>query len=158
MLGVNAVELAGRFLARAEEALKPKLIQRRTDLAVTPPESVYSTLSFDTIEGGTATNTVPDRCRITFNRRLLPQEKVDDARRELLSLLEKFGEEEPRFRYDYRETYATEPVIVPEDGPLVQVAQRAVKSLGMEPRLLISAGSDDQRFVVHGAGITNCII
>jgi succinyl-diaminopimelate desuccinylase len=28
----------------------------------------------------------------------------------------------------------------------------------MEPRELISAGSDDQRFVVHGAGISNSII
>ncbi len=158
MLGVNAVELAGRFLAWVEDGLKPRLNRRKTELAVTPPEAIHSTLSFDTIEGGTATNTVPDRCRITFNRRLLPQERVDEARQELLSLLEEFEEEEPRFRYDYRETYATEPVIIPEDEPLVRVARHAIGSLGMKPRLLISAGSDDQRFIVHRAGITNCII
>jgi succinyl-diaminopimelate desuccinylase len=33
-----------------------------------------------------------------------------------------------------------------------------VRTLGLEPRLLISAGSDDQRFVVRGAGITNSLV
>ena len=31
-------------------------------------------------------------------------------------------------------------------------------ALGLEPRILISAGSDDQRFVVHNAGITNSLV
>ncbi|WP_273844220.1 M20 family metallopeptidase [Rubrobacter calidifluminis] len=157
MLGLNAVELAARFVSRVEEDLKPRLSQRRSSLAVTPAEAVCATLSFDTVQGGTATNTVPDRCRLTFNRRLVPQERLEEAREEILSLLEAFAGE-TGIRYDYRETYATEPVIIPEDEPLVRVARQAVRSLGMEPRLLISAGSDDQRFVVHGAGIENCIV
>ncbi len=41
---------------------------------------------------------------------------------------------------------------------MVQAAQRAVRALGLAPRILISAGSDDQRFVVHNAGITNSVI
>ena len=45
-----------------------------------------------------------------------------------------------------------------EDEPVVQAARRAVKALGLEPRILISAGSDDQRFVVHNAGITNSLV
>jgi succinyl-diaminopimelate desuccinylase len=33
-----------------------------------------------------------------------------------------------------------------------------VRRLGLEPKILISAGSDDQRFVVHRAGIANSLV
>ncbi|MBA2691548.1 MAG: ArgE/DapE family deacylase [Rubrobacter sp.] len=158
LLGTNAIELAARFLAHISDDLQPRLAKRTTDILVTPEESVSSTLSFDTISGGVATNIVPDRCVMTFNRRLIPGEDLDEARAELLSYLEGMKEEDARFRYEYRETYATDATLVPSDEPLVVAAKEAVKTLGMEPKELISAGSDDQRFAVHGAGITNSII
>lgn len=149
-LGVNAVEAMARYLAALDAELRPKLDERVTDLGVTPPEP-RSTLSFDTIRGGVATNIVPDRCTVTFNRRLLPGEDLDGARRDLLAPL-------AGVRHEYRELYATEPTLVGEEEPVVQAACRAVRELGLEPRLLISAGSDDQRFVVHRAGITNSLV
>jgi succinyl-diaminopimelate desuccinylase len=158
LLGVNAVEMAAEFLGAVNAELRPRLRERECEISVTPPESVHSTLSFDTINGGVATNIVPDRCRMTFNRRLLPGEDVDEARGELLSLLEKTSRGQERFRYGYRETYATAPVLVSEEEQLVKVAKNAVSSLGLTPKLLISAGSDDQRFVVQDAGIENSII
>lgn len=158
LLGTNAIELAAAFLHRVSFDLQPRLAARTTDLGVTPEESIHSTLSFDTIRGGVATNIVPDRCAMTFNRRLLPGEGVAAAREELLSHLEAHREDDPRFRYEYRETYATEATLVSSDEPLVVAAKRAVEGFGLAPRELISAGSDDQRFVVHDAGITNSII
>jgi succinyl-diaminopimelate desuccinylase len=150
-LGVNAVEAMARYLARLDADLRPQLDRRITDLGVTPPESIHSTLSFDTIRGGAATNIVPDRCTVTFNRRLLPGEDLDEARRELLAPLD-------GVRHSYRETYSTEPTLVSTDEPVIQAAVRAVRQLGLEPKILISAGSDDQRFVVHNAGITNSLV
>ena len=149
-LGVNAVEAMARYLARIDAELRPQLDARVTELGVTPPEP-RSTLSFDTIAGGVAPNIVPDRCTVTFNRRLLPGESLEAARAELLAPLD-------GVRHEYRELYATEPTLVGEDEPVVQAACRAVRALGLEPRLLISAGSDDQRFVVHRAGITNSLV
>ena len=149
-LGVNAVEAMARYLVAIDTQLRPLLDNRITGLGVTPPEP-RSTLSFDTIRGGAATNIVPDRCTVTFNRRLLPGEDLDAAREELLAPLQ--GQ-----RFDYRETYSTPPTLVDEHEPVVQATCRAVRALGLEPRILISAGSDDQRFVVHNAGITNSVI
>jgi succinyl-diaminopimelate desuccinylase len=149
-LGVNAVEAMARYLARLDAELRPELDARVTELGVTPDEP-HSTLSFDTIAGGAATNIVPDRCTVTFNRRLLPGEELDTARRELLAPLE-------GLKYDYHELYSTEPTLVSTEEPVVQAAVRAVRTLGLEPRILISAGSDDQRFVVHRAGITNSLV
>jgi succinyl-diaminopimelate desuccinylase len=150
-LGVNAVEAMARYLARLDADLRPLLDERITDLGVTPPESIHSTLSFDTIHGGAATNIVPDRCTVTFNRRLLPGEDLDAARAELLAPLD-------GTKFEYRELYSTEPTLVSTDEPVVQAAVRAVQRLGLEPKILISAGSDDQRFVVHNAGITNSLV
>jgi succinyl-diaminopimelate desuccinylase len=149
-LGVNAVEAMARYLAAIDRDLRPRLDERTTTYGVTPDEP-RATLSFDTIRGGAATNIVPDRCTVTFNRRLVPGEDLEAARRELLAPLE-------GAKYDYREFYSTEPVLVSPEEPAVRAACRAVETLGLEPRLLISAGSDDQRFVVNGAGITNSII
>jgi succinyl-diaminopimelate desuccinylase len=149
-LGVNAIEAMARYLAAIDRDLRPELDVRTTSYGVTPDEP-RATLSFDTITGGAATNIVPDRCTVTFNRRLVPGEDLERARRELLAPLQ--GEQ-----YDYRETYSTEPVLVSPEEPVVRAARTAVETLGMTPRLLISAGSDDQRFVVNGAGITNSVI
>jgi succinyl-diaminopimelate desuccinylase len=151
-LGINAVEAMARYLTAIDRDLRPLLEDRVTDLGVTPPEP-HSTLSFDTIHGGAATNIVPDRCTVTFNRRLLPGEDLDEARDELLAPLKALG-----LPYDYHEIYSTPPTLVGEEEPVVQAACRAVRDLGLEPRILISAGSDDQRFVVQGAGITNSLI
>jgi succinyl-diaminopimelate desuccinylase len=149
-LGSNAVEAMARYLAHLDAHLRPQLEQRVTDYGVTP-DNPRSTLSFDTIHGGHATNIVPDRCTVTFNRRLIPGEDLEQARRELLAPL-------ADVRHEYRELYSTEPTLVSEDEPVVAAAKRAVAALGLTPRVLISAGSDDQRFVVHNAGITNSLV
>ena len=65
---------------RWTRTLRPQLEQRVTDYGVTPDEP-RSTLSFDTIRGGAATNIVPDRCTVTFNRRLIPGEDLDTRAR-----------------------------------------------------------------------------
>lgn len=158
LLGVNAVEMAAEYLAAIDAELRPRLSERLCEYAVTPSESVHATLSFDTIEGGVATNIVPDRCTLSFNRRLLPGEELETAREELLRPLERVSKDQSRFRYHYKETYATPPTLVSDEEPLVKTAQRTISSLNLTPKLLISAGSDDQRFVVHNAGITNSII
>jgi succinyl-diaminopimelate desuccinylase len=157
-LGVNAVEIMARFLARVEQELQPKLRERVAGFHVLPVEASQSTLSFDTIQGGFATNIIPDRCTVTFNRRLVQPETIDGARREMLVILDAIKAEDSRFDYEYRETYATDPTQVSEDEPLVRIARDVIRDLGREPRVMISAGSHDQRFFVHGAGITNSIL
>jgi succinyl-diaminopimelate desuccinylase len=76
----------------------------------------------------------------------------------MLSILDEMQGEDPRIDYEYRETYATEPTLVSEDQPLVQIARRAIIEMGRTPRTTISAGSHDQRFIVRNAGISNAIL
>jgi acetylornithine deacetylase/succinyl-diaminopimelate desuccinylase family protein len=47
--------------------------------------------SVGVIRGGTGTAMVPDRCRISIDRRLLPGQRGEDAREEIAALVEELG-------------------------------------------------------------------
>lgn len=157
-LGANAIEAMARALATVDSELQPKLATRITKYGVTPADSTSATLSFDTITGGEATNIVPDRCSATFNRRLIPGEELHVARDELHRVFSAVCEQDPLLRLHYHERYHTEPVLVSTDEPIVDSTRNAVRALDQQPRMLISAGSDDQRFFVRDAGITNSVV
>jgi acetylornithine deacetylase ArgE len=81
--GENAIYHMARVLP-AVESFAGQLRSGRSDPLLGPP-----TLSVGVIEGGTSVNTVPDRCRISIDRRLIPGEDPDAAPAELLAWLQK---------------------------------------------------------------------
>src|SRR5262249_28934420 len=72
--GINAIYRMGRLLLAIEQYAE-LLCASRSDPLLGPP-----TLSVGRIEGGTSVNTVPDRCRIEVDRRLIPGEDPQEAR------------------------------------------------------------------------------
>jgi succinyl-diaminopimelate desuccinylase len=157
--GVNAVEHMASFINEATSKLKPQLRQRLNSYPVVPQSASSASLSFNMISGGTNVNSVPDQCTVAFDRRLVVDETLDAARNELLELLESLATSIPGFRYEYKERYATLPTWVSAEMPLVDAFQEAIQTvLGHEPGYVCSPGSDDQRFVVHDAGIAQCIV
>jgi acetylornithine deacetylase len=82
-LGVNAVYRMGRLLSVIER-YAADLRASRSDALLGPP-----TLSVGRIEGGTSVNTVPDRCLIEVDRRLIPGEAAEAARREFIEFLKR---------------------------------------------------------------------
>ena len=83
--GVNAVYRMGRLLA-AIEKYADKLRSSRSDALLGPP-----TMSVGRIDGGTSVNTVPDRCRIEIDRRILPGEQPLEAPGQLVAFLRREG-------------------------------------------------------------------
>ena len=157
--GINAIEHMARFIADVTQELKPRLHQRINRYPVVPSGAQAASLTFTMLNGGTNVNSVPDRCTVSFDRRLVTDERLEDARHELQELLARQAQDMPDFRYEYAERYATNPTWVREDTPLVQAFTEAVQDvLGRAPGYVCSPGSDDQRFVVHNAGIEQCIV
>ena len=157
--GVNAIEHMADFIAEAVHELRPRLQQRLNSVPIVPTSAMAASLTFGTIEGGTSINSLPERCTVSFNRRLVMSERLEDARAELCELLERHAREQRNFRYSYAERYATGPTWVSSETPLVQAFATAVQEvLGQAPGYVCSPGTDDQRFVVHDAGIEQCII
>jgi acetylornithine deacetylase ArgE len=72
-IGINAIYRMAVLLPHIQRYAE-ELRASHSDLRLGPP-----TLSVGRIEGGTSVNTVPDKCRIEIDRRLLPGEKAPAA-------------------------------------------------------------------------------
>jgi acetylornithine deacetylase len=79
--GINAIYRMGKVLVGIEKFAE-KLRGSRSDPLLGPP-----TLSVGRIEGGTSVNTVPDRCRIEIDRRVIPGEDAEAAPGQLTEFL-----------------------------------------------------------------------
>jgi succinyl-diaminopimelate desuccinylase len=88
-LGVNAVERAVPVLKSLMD-LKEKVERRKSAIGVHPDTGLafmQARLNINKIDGGIKANIVPDRCVITVDRRLIPEESLAEAEREILSCL-----------------------------------------------------------------------
>ena len=88
-LGENAVEKAALIL----EALlnsKPRVVSRKSRI-LTHPETgldrMTARLNINMIQGGLKVNIVPDQCTISIDRRLIPEENLTEARKEIMDTL-----------------------------------------------------------------------
>ncbi len=67
--GVNAISYASQMVGFVDELARKLSVREDNDTVFDVP---YSTLSVGTIQGGTATNIVPNLCEFTFDYRNLP--------------------------------------------------------------------------------------
>ncbi|KAJ7940537.1 succinyl-diaminopimelate desuccinylase [Mycena leptocephala] len=138
------------FILRANEKIAAKLAEKR-DPRVIPEEA-------QVLQAGSNTNSVPDLATLRFDRRLVPSETLDEARSQILSVLDELTDEIPGFAYKYQENYSTEPVWVDEDLEVCKIWRGAVETVLDTPAgIVCSPGSDDQRFFVRG-GIQQTIV
>lgn len=88
-LGVNAVENAVPLL-NALLRLKKKVNSRRSKIAANPETKLTkmeSRLNINVIKGGIKVNILPDECLISVDRRLIPEENLEEAEKELINVL-----------------------------------------------------------------------
>ncbi len=113
--GENAIRGAGRVLAALEGF----------DADTDPhPELGAPTLTPTVIDGGTATNQVPDECRITVDRRSVPPETAAGFADRLNDRLAA-PDAEAEFRFTDRETPFLEAFETPGDARVVEALREA---------------------------------
>jgi acetylornithine deacetylase/succinyl-diaminopimelate desuccinylase-like protein len=104
-LGINAIYRMAAVLpivARYAEELRAS----RSDPRLGPP-----TLSVGRIDGGTSVNTVPDKCRIEIDRRLLPGEKAPVALENLHDYLRRHVD--PAIAFTFSAPWLSAPPLSP---------------------------------------------
>jgi acetylornithine deacetylase len=105
-LGVNAIYHMAALLSHIERFAE-ELRTSRVDPLLGP-----ATLSVGRIEGGVSVNTVPDRCRVEIDRRLLPGEDADAAAGQLFVYLrERTGD---RIPFSFGDPWLSAPALSPE--------------------------------------------
>jgi len=101
-LGVNAIEKASKLVqALAEHNLK--LAEKRSEVSADPDtgvEFLRPSLTVAMIKGGVKENVVPPICEIVVDRRLIPEENWNDAKNQIIELLESLRSNDKQFRYD----------------------------------------------------------
>lgn len=88
-LGENAVEKAN-LLMDALMGLKRKVEGRKSKVRAHPDtglDRMVGRLNINMVQGGLKVNIIPDQCKISIDRRLIPEENIGDARKEILDTL-----------------------------------------------------------------------
>jgi succinyl-diaminopimelate desuccinylase len=162
-LGVSAIDQMAPILEAVRRELKPALEKRVTRMPVVPEGSRRATLNVNAVSGGQAgepvqTPCVADRCTAIFDRRFLPEEGLESARREMHELLERVAAHVPELRYDLRDRMVVHPVETPAASPLVARLNGAIREVtGREASLVASPGSYDHKHVARIAGVEQCV-
>jgi acetylornithine deacetylase len=121
-LGVNAISAAARVVSALDERLLPLLEARAHPLAGP------ALLTPAVIGGGVAPNVVPDRCRLSVDRRLAPGESPDAALAEIDELLDELRESGDRITRE-PPWALLEAVETPAGHPVVRLAEESVQAV-----------------------------
>jgi len=121
-VGINAVEKACRVI----EALK------QADFLKESHDYLgHCTLTVTNIEGGTALNAVPGRCRFTTDLRIVPGQTVAGVTAKMQELLDSLMKEDPQLKVEVNilPNAVKDIIEIPEDSKVVQTAVRAMEQV-----------------------------
>lgn len=129
--GVNAIYKMAKIVNEIEK-LHKRLKSKKHNLLGSP------SISIGTIVGGTATNVVPEKCTITVDRRYMPWESGETAKKELEQIIEKLKKEDPTIKVEIKKVVDAEALKTSEEEPFVKclkeagkmVMKRNIRSLG----------------------------
>jgi acetylornithine deacetylase/succinyl-diaminopimelate desuccinylase family protein len=156
--GINAISMAGRFIAYFADEYEPVLDQR------IHPILGQSSINIGTISGGDQPSTVADHCQLTIDRRFVPGETWEQVYRELVEGTEVMAARYPGFSakvsnfFEEGELLPHLPFCIEEDRPIVAATKQTIKEqLHNEPVIRgLSAWTDAG--MIHSQTNTDCII
>jgi len=161
--GVNAIEMASRFISVIYGELAPKLKQRVVDI----PMFGHSTVNLGHIEGGDQPSTVAGECLLQIDRRWMPGiETFESMWQEIQDIIDKLHSKDERFQCEMsihkeskmKEGYVHLPSIQDINSDIVRIAKgNAEKVMGYAPEVVGSVGGWDDTGILKGYGGLDCI-
>lgn len=144
-LGVNAVEKAVPLMD-ALLKLKKKVTARKSSIRVdrsTGLTHMEGRLNINMVRGGIKTNIVPDECHISIDRRLIPEEKLEDAEKELMDILKSV----PGVEWELEQVFRI-PTVLPCHGEIIDRLEGVIKGVTGETGRFGEMGSGDLSAIV----------
>ncbi len=149
-LGENAVEKAN-LLMDALMSLKRKVAQRKSKVRTHPDtglDRMVARLNINMVQGGLKVNIIPDQCTISIDRRLIPEENIDSARKEILETLSTV----PNVKWEIVNEISI-PTVSPCDDPITdKLAEIMNQVIGEEGKYGEMGSGDLTNIVVNEWG------
>lgn len=147
--GINSFEKLHRV---ASELLKLKAVlkKRKTRFGVKDKrDSSPSIVLGGVLSGGKKINIVPDKSTLTIDRRLIPEEDLETAKKEILEIFERLRKSDKDLRLKAMVITSEKSVIVDENEPLCRALAYAIKRVfKRKARFAIMPGGTDMRFFI----------
>jgi acetylornithine deacetylase/succinyl-diaminopimelate desuccinylase family protein len=147
-LGVNAIAKVSDVVQELSRALGPVFARRTHPMLPSP------SINLGTIEGGAKENLVAARCRLTFDRRMLPDERFDQAEAEIREVVQQVrARDSERWSFELRRTLAVPGLEIDPDARIVRECRRAYQDVtGAESGIGCTSGLEDAHWLAR-AGI-----
>ena len=162
-LGRSAISDIGVLLYAIRSRLEPELASRVSVMPVVPEEARRPSINVNAVWGGQVSENqqspcVADRCVVTFDRRFIPEESLDEVRREVAEVVAAVEQEEEGSSFRIEDRMSVLPTRAPEGSPLTSALSTAIRRVrGCEAELVASPGTYDQKHVSHIAGVDHCV-
>jgi len=148
--GVNAVEHTASLICKLKE-LANRISERRSKVPIKPVNGVDHMrpgLYVNVIEGGLKPNIIPDKCTIVIDRRIIPEENLDEALREIREVIEEYSRNSGvNIDFKYRAYYPPSKILNP-DHQLIKVLQDSIREvLNINVPAVGAQGSSDISFI-----------
>ena len=146
-LGVNAVNAAAKLI-KAVEARTYSLTNDQFEVS-------QPSISVTMIEGGTKVNVIPNRCRLSIDRRMLPGENSETVRKEIEELIAGVLAEAPGTEISYQFNPGHwDPYVISPQEPIVQTLVESFhRVLGREPVMGTKGAYTDGSHLYNLGGI-----
>lgn len=115
-----------------------------------------TTANVGTIEGGTATNVIAERVRMTGECRSIDRSKVEEVRAAMTEVMEQAAAALGG-RVDVAWTREYESFRFAEDDPVVELAREACRRAGVEPNTFATGGGSDGN-VLAALGVPTLVL
>lgn len=146
-LGVNAFE---NMLGLTDEMrkLKSEIIKRKTFHNVKDKRERNATFEMGgRLQGGNAINMLPDKVVFSIDRRILPEETLEMAKKELVEAVSRAKKTNKQLRVKIRFISSHDPVVVDKKNPICLAIGRAIKRVyKSKAKGLLLTGATDLRY------------
>lgn len=128
--GIDANMHMGRILVEIEK-LSQDLLKRHSH-----PLLGTASIHVPLIQGGTSQSVYSAQCRIELERRLLPDDTLDEVTAEIQAIVDKLATQDPQFKATVNTFFSRNPYEIEPSAEIVQVVKNATQTiLSTEPEI-----------------------
>jgi len=154
--GHSAIESMGPVIMSLGQ-LKERLLRITSASRVVPEEARHPSLVVTQIHGGSTFYLVAPDCRLNLDRRLIPEETVDQALGQIQEAIRE-AQSVTKGKISCRVLFSAPPVATGEDDPLVRTLQNNISAVtGAPAESLVHPAMMDLRWFVKGWGVPGVV-